>query len=145
MVFGGSRGRDFRIGGDEVRLRFLLCASETQGLDVTRLQRDLTAAGFTTVSTGIFTQQTKSHVKAFQRRYGLSVDGVVGPFDLHEADQTLLHRLATMPDTALAASGAQTATTATTPAPLPPSDSGCAGLCPRPPTPPVSGASPTTN
>src|SRR6202042_2073184 len=44
----------------------------------------------------------------------------------------VLHRLATMPDTALAASGAQTATTATTPAPLPPSDRGGAGFVPPP-------------
>ncbi len=111
----------------------------TQGLDVTTLQRDLTAAGFTTVSTGIFTQQTKSHVKAFQRRYGLSVDGVVGPSTYTKLTK-LLHRLAIMPDTALAASGAQTATTATTPAPLPPSDSGGAGFVPPPADAPVQAA-----
>lgn len=110
-----------------------------QGLDVTTLQRDLTAAGFTTVSTGIFTQQTKSHVKAFQRRYGLSVDGVVGPSTYMKLTK-LLHRLAIMPDTALAASGAQTATTATTPAPLPPSDSGGAGFVPPPADAPVQAA-----
>ena len=115
----------------------------TQGLDVTTLQRDLTAAGFTTVSTGIFTQQTKSHVKAFQRRYGLSVDGVVGPSTYTKLTK-LLHRLATMPDTALAASGAQTATTATTPAPLPPGDSGGAGFVPPPADAPVQAPTHTT-
>lgn len=117
-----------------------LLRSGSQGFDVTTLQRDLTAAGFSTISTGIFSQQTKAHVKAFQRRYRLTVDGVVGPSTYLKLTK-VLHRLATMPDTALAASGAQTATTATTPAPLPPSDSGGAGFVPPPADAPVEPAS----
>jgi len=102
----------------------------TRGLDVTTLQRDLTAAGFTTSANGIFSFQTKTQVKAFQRRYRLSVDGVVGPTTYAKLTR-VVHRLSNVPDTALGQSGPnQTATTATTPAPLPPSDSGGAGFIP---------------
>ena len=99
-----------------------------RGLDVTTLQRDLTAAGFTTSATGVFTLQTKAQVKAFQRRYRLSVDGVVGPTTYARLTR-VVHKLANVPDTALGVSGPnQTATTATSS--LPPSDSGGAGFVP---------------
>ena len=113
-----------------------------RGVDVTTLQRDLTAAGFTTLVSGMFNQQTKTRVQSFQRHYRLSADGVVGPTTYTKLT-TVLHSLATMPDTATAASGGtgvggerlgsnQTATTATSPstAPLPANDTGGAGFVP---------------
>jgi len=50
-----------------------------RGSDVRTLQRDLTVTGFTTRVTGVFNQSTENHVIDFQRRYHLSVDGIVGP------------------------------------------------------------------
>lgn len=50
-----------------------------QGSDVKTLQRDLTAVGIRTFVSGVFSEGTKIHVKYFQRRAHLSVDGVVGP------------------------------------------------------------------
>ena len=49
------------------------------GPDVTVLQRDLTALGFRIPAMGRFNRITLLELKAFQRRYGLSVDGVAGP------------------------------------------------------------------
>lgn len=52
----------------------------SRGTDVSRLQRTLNAAGFNAGSAdGVFGQRTKNAVVAFQRRRGLSADGVVGP------------------------------------------------------------------
>jgi cell wall-associated NlpC family hydrolase len=48
------------------------------GSDVLALQHDLTALGFSTAATGHFTRQTQSRLVAFQRKYGLRVDGVAG-------------------------------------------------------------------
>jgi peptidoglycan hydrolase-like protein with peptidoglycan-binding domain len=111
-----------------------------RGLDVTALQRDLTAVGFTTVATGIFTNQTKAQVQAFQRRYRLSVDGVVGPTTYTKLTK-VLRKLSNLPDSGFVQPGAnQTATTATTPAPLPPTDSGGAGFVPPPADAPVEAA-----
>jgi hypothetical protein len=50
-----------------------------RGADVRTLQQDLTLAGFTTRVSGVFDKTTQKHVVAFQRRYHLSPDGVVGP------------------------------------------------------------------
>jgi peptidoglycan hydrolase-like protein with peptidoglycan-binding domain len=50
-----------------------------RGSDVRTLQRDLSVTGFTTRITGVFNRSTKSRVMTFQRRFHLSVDGVVGP------------------------------------------------------------------
>ncbi len=49
------------------------------GADVRTLQVDLTATGFATGENGTFNHATRREVVAFQRRYGLSPDGVVGP------------------------------------------------------------------
>ncbi len=49
-----------------------------RGPDVRTLQRDLTALGLTTTANGVFNRVTRSHVLAFQRRYQLAADGVVG-------------------------------------------------------------------
>jgi len=113
----------------------------TRGADVTTLQRDLTAAGYATTVTGIFTSQTKLDVLSFQRHYRLSTDGVVGPTTYSKLT-SILHTLANLPDTAIAASsknipkgllGPQptTATTAES-APLPASDTGGVGMVPPP-------------
>jgi cell wall-associated NlpC family hydrolase len=49
------------------------------GSDVRTLQRDLTAVGFWTFQSGVFSEGTQIHVKRFQRANRLSADGVVGP------------------------------------------------------------------
>jgi cell wall-associated NlpC family hydrolase len=50
-----------------------------EGSDVKTLQRDLTAVGIKTFVSGVFSEGTKIHVKYFQRRTHLAVDGIVGP------------------------------------------------------------------
>ena len=47
------------------------------GADVSALQKDLTQAGFSTPVTGTFTSATAQTVESFEKRYQLSVDGVV--------------------------------------------------------------------
>jgi hypothetical protein len=54
-----------------------------QGSDVRTLQRDLTAVGIKTFVSGVFSEGTKVHVKYFQQRAHLTVDGVVGPRTAH--------------------------------------------------------------
>jgi peptidoglycan hydrolase-like protein with peptidoglycan-binding domain len=55
-----------------------------RGADVRTLQQDLSVSGFTTRVTGVFNRPTETRVIAFQRRYHLSADGVVGPQTAHE-------------------------------------------------------------
>jgi peptidoglycan hydrolase-like protein with peptidoglycan-binding domain len=50
-----------------------------EGSDVKTLQRDLTFSGIKTFVSGVFSEGTKIHVKYFQKKAHLSVDGVVGP------------------------------------------------------------------
>ena len=50
-----------------------------RGQDVRVLQDYLTRAGVATGVDGVFGAGTKRNVKRFQRRHGLTVDGVVGP------------------------------------------------------------------
>jgi peptidoglycan hydrolase-like protein with peptidoglycan-binding domain len=50
-----------------------------RGHDVRVLQDFLTRAGFRTPVAGIFGPKTLRNVKRFQRRHGLSVDGIAGP------------------------------------------------------------------
>lgn len=103
-----------------------------RGHDVTTLQRDLTAAGFTTDTTGVFSADTEDNVVAFQRHYGLTTDGVVGPSTFGKLAK-VLHALAIQPDSGAPEPG-QTATTAGSPMVLPPSDSGGVGFVPAPAT-----------
>jgi peptidoglycan hydrolase-like protein with peptidoglycan-binding domain len=50
-----------------------------RGPEVRTLQVDLTLSGFATGESGVFNHATRREVIAFQRRFGLSADGVVGP------------------------------------------------------------------
>ena len=85
-----------------------------QGTDVTILQRDLTALSFNVAASGRFNQLTLQRLKAFQRRYGLTVDGVAGPTTITELKRLLNSRLH-ITETALAAKelASGTAVTAT--------------------------------
>jgi cell wall-associated NlpC family hydrolase len=101
-----------------------------RGNDVVALQHDLTALGFTTPASGVFSRQTLQRLKAFQRKYRLSVDGVAGPTSISKLKQLLNSKLH-ITETALAAKELATgsATVATTPSstPLPADDSGLTG------------------
>ena len=100
------------------------------GSDVLALEHDLTALGFTTPATGHFTRQTELRLKAFQRRYGLSVDGVAGPSSISTLKRLLSARLH-ITETALAAkelaTGRNLVATKQSDLPLPPGDSGTTG------------------
>ncbi len=78
-----------------------------RGKDVTALQGDLTALGFTITVTGTFDRQTIREVRTFQRRYRLQVDGVAGPATFGRL-RRLLHKLDGnhITETAEAANGA---------------------------------------
>jgi peptidoglycan hydrolase-like protein with peptidoglycan-binding domain len=49
-----------------------------RGTQVRLLQQDLTAAGYTTAVSGVYDTPTLKHVVAFQRRYSMAPNGVVG-------------------------------------------------------------------
>jgi peptidoglycan hydrolase-like protein with peptidoglycan-binding domain len=49
------------------------------GNDVRALQRDLTQAGFATPAVGVFGALTTRNVRAFERKYRLTVDGIASP------------------------------------------------------------------
>jgi cell wall-associated NlpC family hydrolase len=101
-----------------------------RGNDVVALQHDLTALGFTTPASGVFSRQTLQRLKAFQRKYRLSVDGVAGPTSISKLKRLLNSKLH-ITETALAAKELATgsAMVATTPSstPLPADDSGLTG------------------
>jgi cell wall-associated NlpC family hydrolase len=100
-----------------------------QGSDVTVLQRDLTALSYRIPATGRFNALTLQRLRAFQRRYALTVDGVAGPTTINELKR-LLNRKFHITETALAAKelASGTAVTATeSNQPLPTGDSGLTG------------------
>jgi peptidoglycan hydrolase-like protein with peptidoglycan-binding domain len=101
------------------------------GSDVLALQHDLTALGFSMPATGHFTRGTQQRLKAFQRKYRLSVDGVAGPTSIGELKRLLSSKLH-ITETALAAKeiASGRATVATTPSdtPLPAGDTGTGGV-----------------
>jgi cell wall-associated NlpC family hydrolase len=100
-----------------------------QGSDVLVLQRDLAALSFKVPASGRFNQVTLQHLKAFQRRYGLTVDGIAGPTTITELKR-LLNRKLHITESAFAAKELAngTAVTATqSNAPLPAGDSGLTG------------------
>lgn len=99
-----------------------------RGTDVRDLQHDLSALGFGVSASGRFTRQTLRKLKAFQRRYHLTVDGVAGPTSIGKLRRLLRSSLHI----------AQTANASTaTPVsdePLSSADSGGVGFIPAPPT-----------
>jgi peptidoglycan hydrolase-like protein with peptidoglycan-binding domain len=100
------------------------------GSDVLALQHDLTALGFSTPATGHFTVQTEQRLKAFQHRYGLSVDGVAGPSSIGTLKRLLSAKLH-ITETAVAAkelaSGKGVVATKQSDLPLPAGDTGITG------------------
>ena len=64
-----------------------------QGSDVTILQRDLSALSFGLPASGRFNQLTLQRLKAFQHRYGLTVDGIAGPTTITELKRLLNRKL----------------------------------------------------
>jgi peptidoglycan hydrolase-like protein with peptidoglycan-binding domain len=100
------------------------------GSDVLALQHDLTALGFSTPTTGRFTLQTEQRLKAFQRRYGLSVDGVAGPSSIGTLKRLLSAKLH-ITETAVAAkelaSGKDVVASKQSNLPLPAGDTGITG------------------
>jgi cell wall-associated NlpC family hydrolase len=64
-----------------------------QGSDVMILQRDLTALGYAIPATGRFNALTQLKLKAFQRRYRLTVDGVAGPTTINALKRLLSSKL----------------------------------------------------
>lgn len=119
-----------------------------RGADVRTLQQDLSVSGFSTRVTGIFNNPTESRVKGFQRRYHLSVDGVVGPQTAHALTTVAAHaQTAHRAQTETATSSGTAASPATTPPsspqgsdPPPPPNSGGASAVPPPSDAPVQNA-----
>ncbi len=97
------------------------------GTDVTTLQRDLTALGYTTVPSGRFTMGTKLHVKAFQQKSAIPADGVVGPETYGKLKLAMSKVEGTLDE---AANQAPSGTATTSSAALPADDSGGAGFVP---------------
>ena len=57
----------------------------SRGTEIAQLQKDLTAMGYSTKGVdGIFGNNTKNAVIAFQRAHGLTADGIAGPKTLEE-------------------------------------------------------------
>ncbi len=103
----------------------------SRGTDVVALQHDLTSLGFTTSASGIFSRQTFSQLRAFQRRYHLTVDGVAGPTSISRLKRLLSSSL----HIAETADGvAATASSSTSSAPLPTADTGGVGVVPLAPS-----------
>jgi cell wall-associated NlpC family hydrolase len=103
--------------------------SGMKGLDVTVLQRDLSALNYRIPATGRFNALTLRELKAFQRRYRLTVDGVAGPTTISTLERLLSSKLH-ITESALAARDIASgiAVTATSDnQPLPAGDSGLSG------------------
>jgi cell wall-associated NlpC family hydrolase len=105
-----------------------MLSSGMKGTDVMILQRDLTALGYKTPATGRFNALTQLKLKAFQRRYRLTVDGVAGPTTISALKRLLSSKLH-ITESALAAKDVAEgiAVTATSDSqPLPSGDTGLA-------------------
>jgi cell wall-associated NlpC family hydrolase len=99
-----------------------------QGTDVQTLQRDLTSLGWFTNATGRFNHWTAAHVEAFQKKFQISPDGVVGPQTYSKLKVAMGQIEERTADQASIAAPAGTA--ATSSATLPADDSGGAGFVP---------------
>lgn len=111
-----------------------LLSPGSRGTDVVALQHDLTALGFTSTASGSFSHQTLTALKAFQRRYHLTVDGVAGPTSISKLKVLLrssLH-ITEAPETDGVAATATSTPAATEP--LSAADSGGVGVVPAAPT-----------
>ena len=100
-----------------------------QGFDVTILQRDLSALNYRIPASGRFNASTQQQLKAFQRRFHLTVDGVAGPTTISALKRLLSSKLH-ITESALAAKeiASGVAVTATSDnAPLPAGDTGLSG------------------
>ncbi len=99
-----------------------------RGPDVTILQRDLAALNFRIPATGRFNRPTLMALRAFQRRYHLTADGVAGPTTISTLKRLLNSGLHIAESATIARELAHgIAVTATTPQPLPAGDSGLSG------------------
>nr|PZN06670.1 MAG: hypothetical protein DIU64_13570 [Caldicoprobacter oshimai] len=77
--------RGTRKGDDSMVLK-----KGSRGESVKKLQQDLKALGFDCGAVdGIFGDKTEAAVKAFQKAYGLTVDGIAGPATLGKIDELL--------------------------------------------------------
>ena len=94
-----------------------------QGLDVTVLQRDLTALNFNVPATGRFNHLTLIKLEAFQRRYRLTVDGVAGRTSITALKRLLSSKL----HITETANGAMVGSTVEANTPLPAGDTGLSG------------------
>lgn len=75
-----SGGQAVRVSADETPPRLLrLRKPPMRGDDVRALQKALAALGVSIRTDGIFGAQTESAVKRFQKKNGLTVDGIIGP------------------------------------------------------------------
>ncbi len=98
-----------------------------QGPDVTVLQRDLTAVGYKIPATGRFNPATLVELKAFQRKYRLTVDGVAGPTTISTLKRLLNSKLHITESAVVAHEVANGIAVTATNQPLPAGDSGLSG------------------
>jgi hypothetical protein len=88
-----------------------------RGPQVRVLQRDLSAAGYPTATSGVFDSMTLRHVVAFQRRYRLPANGIVGRSTLSKLNEVAVaEEILRAPAPATSSAGA-TGTVATSPQP----------------------------
>jgi peptidoglycan hydrolase-like protein with peptidoglycan-binding domain len=116
-----------------------------RGTQVSLLQQDLTAAGYPTAVTGVYSTGTLRHVVAFQRRYSMAPNGVVGRSmfsKMHEV--AVAEAILRMPSAATASSGAISATGMTGTAPGPGSTTATTTTTPTTTTPTTTTPTTTT-
>lgn len=100
-----------------------------QGSDVTILQRDLSALNFKIPASGRFNAPTLRELKAFQRRYHLTVDGVAGPTTIRALERLLSskYHITETAVTAREMASGMAVTATSDNQPLPAGDSGLSG------------------
>jgi len=106
----------------------------SRGTDVVDLQHDLTALGFTVSASGKFSHPTLISLRAFQRKYHLTVDGVAGPTSISTLKRLLNSNLHITEAPETSGTALTASTTASTPEPLSAADSGGVGFVPAAPT-----------
>jgi cell wall-associated NlpC family hydrolase len=87
-----------------------------RGAQVSLLQRELTGAGYRTAVTGVYDFNTFGHVVAFQRRYDMRPNGVVGRAMFSKLREVVVaEAILHSPETALTGAFSATGTIATVP------------------------------